>query len=185
MEKLRGRTGTAARGLEFQILTAAWPGEVLGATWDEFDLKQGIWTIAGDRMKSGSEHRVPLSKSAKSVLLKLSEPSDSKFVFPGQTEGQPLSNMAFLQLLKRMGYGHVTAHGFRSTFRDWTAERTNHSREAAEAALAHAIGNKVEAAYRRGDLFEKRRRLMEDWAEFCSAPQPVHGEVIPIGGRSV
>lgn len=167
---LREQDGTAARALEFVILTAARTGEVLGARWSEIDLVGKIWTVPAGRMKAGSEHRVPLSEAAV-ALLRFMRPEGVEaeaFVFPGAKAGAPLSNMSLLMLLRRMGRGDLTTHGFRSTFRDWAAERTTYQREVAEAALAHTVGNKVEAAYRRGDLFEKRRRLMEDWAGFCT-----------------
>ena len=131
-------------------------------------------------MKSGREHRVPLPVPAFAVLdrMKRLRGEGGEFIFPGLKDGKPLSNMALLVLLGRMGRGDVTAHGFRSTFRDWAAERTNFPREVAEAALAHAIDDKVEAAYRRGDLFEKRRRLMDAWAEFCAKPAASAGSVV-------
>jgi integrase len=173
MQALRDREGFAARGLEFLILTAARPGEVYGAAWDEIDLDKAVWTIPDGRMKAGMEHRVPLTDRAIVLLQEMQRLRISNFVFPGQGPGRPLSNMAFLQLLKRMGHGDLTAHGFRSTFRDWAAERTSFPRELAEKALAHAVGNKVEAAYQRGDLFDKRRKLMDAWAQYCdSATHP-------------
>jgi integrase len=159
MIQLAERNSVSARGLEFLILTAARPGEVLGATWAEVDLAKAVWTLPADRMKADKEHRVPLSESVLDVLRKMQAAAVSQFVFPGGQRDKPLSNMAFLQLLKRMGKGDLTAHGFRSTFRDWAAEQTTQPREVAELALAHSIGDKVEAAYRRGDLFEKRRQL--------------------------
>jgi integrase len=166
VEQLRAQEGTAARALEFLILTAGRTGEVIGARPAEFDLKAGVWTIAAARMKAKREHRVPLSPRALEISR---EAIDAKGVhlFPGMKEGQPLSNMAMLQLLDRMERGDLTVHGFRSSFRDWTAEQTNYPREVCEMALAHAIGDKTEAAYRRGDLFEKRRRLMLEWAKYC------------------
>ena len=166
MTSLRDQPGGAARALEFLILTATRTGETLGATWDEFDLEARLWTIPTDRMKGGREHRVPLSAAALAVLEGTREVRQGDLVFPGARQGRPLSNMAVLMLLRRMGLGEITAHGFRSTFRDWAAERTTFPREVAEMALAHAIPDAVEAAYRRGDLFEKRRRLMSAWAEF-------------------
>lgn len=159
MVRIRQREAIAARALEFAILTAARTGEVIGAGWSEVDLAAGVWTVPAERMKAGNEHRVPLSTAAKGLLEGL--PNRAGLVFGG------LSNMAMLQLLKRMGRGDLTVHGFRSTFRDWAAECTSFSGEVAEAALAHTIANRVEAAYRRGDLFEKRRELMGVWAEYC------------------
>ncbi|MCW5751357.1 MAG: integrase arm-type DNA-binding domain-containing protein [Anaerolineales bacterium] len=175
--ELRAQEGIGARALAFAILTAARTGEVIGAKWAEIDLASGIWTISGDRMKAGREHRVPLSGAALAILRAL--PRESHWVFPGGRRGRPLSSMALLQVLRRMGFGNITAHGFRSTFRDWAAERTSFAREVAEAALAHSISDKVEAAYRRGDLFEKRRKLMDGWAGYATAP-PRAGDVVPI-----
>jgi len=168
MGALRNREEGAARALEFTILTAARTSEVLNARWDGFDLGAKVWSIPGERMKAGKDHRVPLPEAGMAVLTKMAEVRQGPFVFPGQKRDRPLSNMVFLQLLKRMGRADLTAHGFRSTFRDWAAERTAFSREVAEMALAHTIGDKVEAAYRRGDLFDKRRELMEAWAGFCA-----------------
>ena len=167
MSELRKRDGTAARGLELLILTATRTSEALGATWDEFDLTNKVWIIPADRMKAKNEHRIPLSEDAMAVLDGLQAHRQGRFVLPGQGGKRPLSNMAFLQVLKRMGRGDLTAHGFRSTFRDWAAEQTSYPSEVAEMALAHTVSNKVEAAYRRGDMFEKRRRIMDDWARYC------------------
>lgn len=170
MEKLRERDNIAARGLEFLILTAARTGEVLGATFDEIDIDNAVWTIPGERMKAGKEHRVPLSAHAIEIVKLMGKNRQNKFVFPGQRRAG-LSNMALLQHLKRMGRDDLTAHGFRSTFRDWAAEQTRHPSDVVEMALAHAISNQTEAAYRRGDLFEKRKRLMDDWADYCERNQ--------------
>lgn len=167
MGELREREAISARGLEFLILTAARTGEVIGAKWDEVYLDDKVWIIQGDRMKGSKEHRVPLSDDAMNVLEMMSKLRQSDYVFPGAKTNRPLSDMAFLQLLKRMGRGDLTGHGFRSTFRDWAAECTNFQNEVAEMALAHSIGSKVEAAYRRGDLFGKRIKLMEEWAKYC------------------
>jgi integrase len=172
---LREQEGTAPRALEFLILTAARTGETIGARWGEIDLLDKTWTVPGGRMKAHREHRVPLSQRAVAILedmqrLRPGDEADS-FVFPGGKAGKPLSNMAFLMLLRRMGRGDLTAHGFRATFKTWASERTSAQNEIVEAALVHVIGGKVEQAYRRGDLFEKRRRLMQQWATFCiSAP---------------
>src|SRR6266481_8090862 len=163
---LRNQEGVAARALEFLIMTAARTGEVISAPWDEIDLDEKLWVVAAARMKAGREHRVPLSATAMAVLAQMKEIRESEFVFAGGKKGKPLSNMAMLAVLKRMGRGDLTAHGFRSTFRDWAAECTNFPREVVEMALAHSIESKVEAAYRRGDLFHKRRQLMEAWARF-------------------
>jgi integrase len=168
---LQAREGTAARALEFAILTAARTGEVLGARWQEFDLDRGIWTVPANRMKAGREHRVPLSGRALEILRATTEIHNSDFVFGGQRPGKPLSVMALGMLLRRMRIDDATVHGFRSTFRDWAAECTHFPNEVCEAALAHVIENKAEAAYRRGDLFEKRRKLMEDWASYCATPK--------------
>ena len=176
---LRDQQGIAAHALEFLILTAARTGEIIGARWDEFNLDDRIWVIPGARMKAGREHRVPLSAPALDVLRKMQEIRESEFVFPGGKKGKPLSNMAMLELLKRMGRNDLTAHGFRSTFRDWAAERSNFPREVVEMALAHTIENKVEAAYRRGDLFQKRRQLIEAWARFCKSLRAA-GQVVAI-----
>lgn len=186
---LQAQPGVGARALEFAILTAARTGEVIGATWREIDLAAKVWAVPAERMKAGKEHRVPLSPRALSILeemLPLRQVAEGQsigdaFVFPGRKAGEPLSNMAFLMLLRRMERDDVTAHGFRSTFRDWAAERTSYPSEVAEMALAHAVADKVEAAYRRSDLFEKRRRLMDAWATFCATPkQPAQGTVASL-----
>lgn len=166
---LRAQPGIAARALELAILTAARSGEVLNAKWPEFDLDAAVWTVPANRMKAGKEHRVPLSAPALAVLQSLLPMRDVDWTFPGQRRGRPLSNMAMEMVLRRMQRPDLTVHGFRSTFRDWAAECTTYQREVVEMALAHTVGNKVEAAYRRGDLFEKRRALMSDWATFCGS----------------
>jgi integrase len=163
---LRAQDGVPARALEFLILTAARTGEMIGARPDE--VKDEVWTVPAGRMKGGAEHRVPLSAPAAVIAGTMKKEHGGAFLFPGGKPGKPLSNMAMLALLERMGRVDLAAHGFRSTFRDWAAERTNHPRDVVEMALAHVIENKVEAAYRRGDLFEKRRLLMAEWAEFCA-----------------
>jgi integrase len=175
--ELRQHSGAGARALEFLILTAARTGEVIGARWPEIDLEGRLWTVPAGRMKAGREHRVPLSAAALAILAAL--PRKGDFVFPGGRAGRPLSNMAMLQLLGRIGRGALTAHGFRSCFADWCAERTAFPAEVREMALAHTVSDKVEAAYRRGDLFEKRRQLAEAWAKFCTTP-PAAGEVVPL-----
>jgi integrase len=162
MCRLRAQAGTGARALEFAILTAARSGEVRGATWSEFDEAAATWTIPAQRMKAGKEHRVPLSDAALALFRAQKERALNEWVFPGQTRG-PLSDMSLTAVLRRMEVDAVP-HGFRSTFRDWCAECSHHANEVAEMALAHAVGDKVELAYRRGDLFEKRRALMEDWS---------------------
>lgn len=175
MAQLRAAKGAGARALEFAILTAARSGEVRGATWDEIDLDAAIWTIPAGRMKAGKEHRVPLSTEAVDLLKKLPRVAGEPHLFSAGRG--PLSDATLLAVLKRMGVGAVP-HGFRSTFRDWVSERTAYPGDMGEMALAHAIGSKVEAAYRRGDMFEKRRRMMADWARFCSAPAPQSGAAI-------
>jgi len=182
MTSLRAQEGVAARALEFTILTAGRTGEVIGAKPDEIDLVAKTWTIPAARMKGKREHRVPLSSAALSIAKAMRQ-LDKDHLFPGGRPRKPLSNMAMLELLKRMGRDDLTVHGFRSTFRDWAAERTNFQREVAEAALAHTTGDKVEAAYRRGDLFEKRRRLMDAWAQYCMSEKAAIGQVHPIGKK--
>jgi integrase len=146
---IRQRDAVAARALEFAILTAARTGEVLGARWDEIDLEQKIWTVPASRMKAGREHRVPLSIAGLTVLERLKAVRQNDFVFPGERPNKPLSNMSMLMVLRRVGQTDLTVHGFRSTFRDWAAEQTNFPREVAEAALAHVVADRTEAAYRR------------------------------------
>ena len=148
---------------------------MLGACWDEFDLERAVWTVPAQRMKAGREHRVPLSRRALKILKTLREARDGDFVFPGQKPGKSLSVTALEMVLRRMKIDGVTVHGFRSAFRDWAAECTNFTNEVCEAALAHVIENKAEAAYRRGDLFDKRRKLMEAWAVYCA---PKAGKVV-------
>jgi integrase len=179
MVALREREAVAARALEFAILTAARTGEVLGAKWSEIGLAAAVWTVPALRMKAGAEHRVPLSAPALAVLRTMEKSRDGDFVFPGDRHAT-LSNMSMLMLLRRMGHADLTAHGFRSTFRDWAAECTPFPNEVAEMALAHAIDDKTEAAYRRGGLFEKRRRLMDAWAEFCAKVHAKRGKVVPL-----
>jgi integrase len=179
MAGLRGEEGSAARALEFAILTAARTGEVIGARWAEIAAAEGLWTIPAERMKGGREHRVPLSAAALAIVEKMAAIRSGDFVFPGGKEGRPLSDMALLMLLRRMHRDDLTIHGFRSSFRDWAAERTGFPAEVAEMALAHAVGDKVEAAYRRSDLFQKRRQLADAWAKFCTAPAPV-GNIVAI-----
>jgi integrase len=168
MVSLRTRDATAARALEFAVLTAARTGEVIGAKWDEIDLAGRVWVIPAARMKAGVEHRVPLSGPALEILNGMKKAQTGVYVFPGESR-TTLSNMAFLMLLRRMKRADITAHGFRSTFRDWVEEQTDTPRAVAEMALAHTIGSAVEAAYRRSDLFEKRRVLMGRWAVFCTS----------------
>jgi integrase len=166
MTELNARASTSARALEFIILTATRTSEVIGATWAEVDIANKVWVIPGSRMKARNEHRVPLSERAINILKALPREAGNPFLFIGGRKDRPLSNMAMLELLKGMRRG-LTVHGFRSTFRDWAAESTSYPNHVMEMALAHTVGNAVEAAYRRGDLFEKRRRLMGEWARYC------------------
>lgn len=160
----------SATALRFTVLTAARTGETLGATWKEFDLDNALWTVPASRMKAGKEHSVPLSDAAVALLTGLKgkrRPNDH--VFNSGDPQQALSNMSMAMVLRRMDLGHLTVHGFRSTFRDWAGDKTDFPREIVEQALAHMVGNEVERAYRRGDALEKRRELMEAWAKFLSA----------------
>jgi integrase len=180
MDQLRTHECVAAWAMEFLILTATRTSEAIGARWDEIDLEAGRWTIPGERIKAGKTHQIPLSEPALALLRRLQRLRVGEFVFPGLRPGKPLSNMAMLKLLDRMGRRYeITTHGFRSTFRDWAAEQTTHAGEVVEMALAHTIENKVEAAYRRGDLFEKRRFLMRDWGEYCEG-RPVSTAVVRL-----
>jgi integrase len=184
MVELRQQEGFAARSIEFAILTASRSGEALGCTWPEIDRKARLWTIAGDRMKGGKEHRVPLSDAAMAIVEEMAAIRQGAHVFAGAKAGRPLSSKTLLVLLRRMGRGDLTVHGFRSTFSDWCAEATNFSAEVRELALAHAVGSKVEAAYRRGDLFEKRRALAESWARYCAEGEPEGRVVALAAGRA-
>ena len=177
--QLRKREGIAALALEFLIYTAARTSEVRGAPWREFDLDSGIWTIPGPRMKGKKEHRVPLAERALEIVRELKSHATGDFVFPGGKPGKGLSDMALLSVLRRLGIKE-TVHGFRSSFRDWAADQTQFPREVAEQALAHTISNKVEAAYLRSDLFEKRRRLMSQWATHLDTPK---GKVVSFNAR--
>jgi integrase len=185
MQVLRDQAGIGARALCFAILTAARSGEVRGARWREIDLATATWVVPADRMKGGREHRVPLTEPAVEILGEMATVQTSNdpsaLVFPGRAAARPLSDMSLTAVLRRMKRGDLTAHGFRSSFRDWAAETTAYPAELVEMALAHAVGNKVEAAYRRGDLFDKRRRLMGDWAAFCSTPNVRdNANVVPL-----
>ena len=184
MAKLKQLDGMSALALRFAILTAGRGGEVRGATWSEIDLDsegKELWTVPAERMKARREHRVPLSEAARDVLaavasLRPSGDFGRALVFPGARQGKPLSIMALMMLLRRLNAG-VTAHGFRSAFRDWVGEETSFPREIAEQALAHVVGNEVERAYRRGDALEKRRHMMELWATFCTGENSVENEL--------
>jgi integrase len=178
---LAERGGTAALALRFLILTACRTGDVIGATWNEIDLKERVWSISAERMKAGKPHRCPLSDEALAIVQAL--PRESDYVFPGW-RGEPMTNMAMAATLKRMNRRDITVHGFRSCFKDWASERTNYPNEVSEMALAHAVGNKVEQAYRRGDLLARRVRIMADYAKFILEPQVADATVTPIGRRA-
>jgi integrase len=175
--RLREMPGVASRCLEFTILTAARTNEATQAKPEELDLSNAIWTIPASRMKIKKEHRVPLSPRVLEIVREMLD-LKGDYLFPGAKQGNPISNMAMLALLERMDVD-ITVHGFRSSFRDWAAERTNFPHEVCEMALAHTISNAAEAAYRRGDLFEKRRKLMDAWVDFLNTPH-LEGAVIPI-----
>lgn len=167
IERLRSVDGTGAQALEFVILTATRNGETRGATWGEIDLEANVWTIPADRMKTGNEHRVPLSDRAIEIVEAMKATAINDLVFPGQRDRRPLSDMTLAKALKAAGGNGFTVHGFRSAFRDWVAEETSFQREVAEAALAHSVGDSVERAYRRGDALAKRRKMMDAWAGYC------------------
>lgn len=178
------RGSLSAAALQLTILTACRTSEVLLAEWSEFDLANRLWTIPGNRMKARKSHRVPLSDAVMELLDTIMRMGKSEgYLFPGAKVGKPLSNMTMTMVMRRLGYGDLTVHGFRSTFRDWAAEETHYPNIVAEMALAHTVKDEVEAAYRRGDLLERRRALMADWANYCST-KPAEN-VIPIGGRAV
>lgn len=180
MAALAAQDGIAPKALAFCILTATRTSEAVGARWAEID--GTTWTIPGDRMKSGREHRVPLAEAAQVIVddMRRLRGDRDHFVFPGGRPGKPLSNMALLAVLRRMHRAEITVHGFRSAFRDWCGEQTNFPREVAEAALAHIVRDKTERAYARGDMLSKRAQLMEAWARFCLTPGST-GTVVPIG----
>lgn len=180
MMALRAQEGVGAKAVQLAILTAARSGEVRLATWEEIDVEAALWTIPADRMKAGREHRVPLSRAALELLNAM--PRIGELIFPGARQGKPLSDMSLSAVLRRMGRGDVTVHGFRSTFRDWCSESTNFPREVCEHALAHSLPDKVEAAYRRGDLIEKRTLLMQAWSDYC---ETVFGTTkVPLGTQA-
>jgi integrase len=186
--QLRESEGIAARALEFLILNASRSWEVLGARWDEIDRAAKVWTIPKERMKAGREHRVPLSDAAVEILNRLDNQrfGEHPYVFPGQMkkgqkEGRPLSNMSMAMLMRRLNFSDLTVHGFRSAFRDWAGDRTTFPREIAEAALAHAVGDETERAYRRGDALAKRRKLMEAWEKYLTTAKA--GNVVQFGTR--
>lgn len=171
MRQLRAQAGVAARALEFTILCATRTVETIGASWSEIDLNHKVWTIPAQRMKAKREHRIPLSDRAVEILGGLEKRPNARLVFTKAGDQAHLSNGAMLALLHRMGRSDITTHGFRSTFKDWAREQTSFAPEVSEMALAHAVSDKVEAAYRRGDMFEKRRRLMDSWADYCDHPR--------------
>ena len=188
MAKLRKRDGISARALEYTILTIARTGDTIGGKWSEVDEAEKLWTIPAERMKGRKgngkrDHAVPLSEPALAILRHL--PREGAFLFPGGREGAGLSNMAMAELLKEMDYASdvATIHGFRSTFKDWVSEQTGYPNELSEMAMAHTVSDKVEAAYRRGDMREKRRRLMEDWATYCEGKAVGGDNVVAIGAR--
>ena len=182
MADLRKRDGNGARALELLILTATRSGEIRGATWNEVDIQAGLWTIPASRMKAQKEHRVPLSKPAIRLLESLPRIADCNLVFPGNLN-KPLSDMTLTAVMRRAGITAVP-HGFRSTFRDWAAERTSYPSDLAEMALAHTIDNKVEEAYRRGDMLAKRANMMAAWAGFCEKAATAKGYVVSMKKRA-
>ena len=185
MVELRAMPGVAARALEFTILTAVRTSEARFARWSEVDLRTGVWTVPGERMKGDKEHRIPLPERVLVTLDELRRESRSDAVFPGRSAGGFVNQDAMADVLAKLHPG-VTVHGFRSTFRDWAAETTSYPTHVVEMALAHAISNGVEAAYRRGDLFKKRRRLTQEWADYCASPASAWTTVTPFqgGGRA-
>ena len=180
MAELRQQEGVGARALEFTILTACRTGEVLGARWAEVNLASRLWTAPAERMKAGREHQVPLSEPAIAILEEMQAIREGDFVFPGGRSDRPPGPVAMLMVLKKMGRADIAVHGFRSTFSDWVTEQTNFPAEAREMALAHAVGDRVEAAYRRGDLFKKRQELMAAWAEFCCCAPVIATKVVRL-----
>jgi integrase len=177
MSELRARNEVTARALEFTILTAARSNEAIGATWSEIDLKAKLWTVPGERMKTGRSHVVPLSDRTIEILKALPRVHGCDYLFPGAKAKQSINRFGMLELLRSMR-PDVTVHGFRSTFRDWCGDRTNYPRDVVEAALAHRIADQVEAAYRRGTALEKRRHLMADWARYLATPSRAEGDKI-------
>jgi integrase len=168
--RLRQHEGISARALEFAVLTATRSNETRSARWEEVDLKAKVWTIPGERMKMGKEHRVPLSERAIAILNEMKAHGEEGYIFPGTKKGKPLSDMSLVAVMRRMAVDAVP-HGFRSSFRDWCGECTDFPRDVAEQALAHAVGDEVERAYRRGDALEKRRKLMEAWADYVGGTE--------------
>jgi integrase len=182
MTELRVLVGTAPRVLEFTILTAARSGEATGARWSEINLAERVWVVPPERMKAGREHRVPLSDAAIAILS--AQGNESEFVFPGAWKSsQPISQNTLFYLLRRMGRA-VSVHGFRSAFMDWATECTTFTAEMRDLALAHVVSDRVEAAYRRGDMFDRRRELMDAWASFCDGEAAEGANVVPLRARS-
>lgn len=167
MADLEQEKGLAAKALKLTILTTTRTSETLNATWKEINLEKNMWIIPKERMKSEKEHRIPLSQASAVLLNELKKNKSSEFIFPGMKKGKPLSNMSMTLVLRRMGRGDLTTHGFRSTFRDWVAEQTNFPRRVAEIALAHKLKDAAEAAYQRGDMLDKRKQMMDAWADYC------------------
>lgn len=183
MVELRGLTDTSARVLEFQILTAARSNEVVGARWDEINMAERVWIIPGERMKAGKAHRVPLSEAAMALIERQAELRENEFIFTGRVSGQPINIDAPMRAIEKLGRrGEITAHGFRSAFRDWAAEQTNFPREVAEASLAHKIGDATERAYQRGDFIAKCRQIMQAWARYIAMPLKA-GEIVSLRPR--
>jgi integrase len=181
MARLRATDGVAARALEFTVLTVARVGEVRGATWGEIDMDNQLWVIPARRMKAGNEHRVPLSDRAMSILREMEKLRASEFVFSGFRDNRPLGDVTVRAVLHKLGVADATTHGFRSSFRDWAGDETSAAHDVIEAALAHTIKNKAEAAYRRGTALEKRRALMMAWSDYCGPPTD---KIIPIRQRA-
>jgi integrase len=179
MAALRNQNSVGAMALEFLILTAARSGEVRGATWEEIDIKGANWTVPAARMKANRDHVVPLSPPALAVLRRIAALGDQGIVFPGMRAGQPLSDMSLTAVLRRMGRGEFTAHGFRASFKTWASDETTHARELIEASLAHAVGDRAEQTYQRGVWLDRRRALMNDWATFCGS-KPAAAIAVPV-----
>ena len=184
MAELRQHGGSTTLALEFLILTAARTGEVVGSRWEEIDFADRLWTIPASRIKAGREHRVPLSDAAMAVLDRMQQVRRGAYVFPGRDSNAPVNSAGLFHSLRRLSWSDLTVHGFRSTFSTWAAERTAYPYEVREMALAHTVGNAVERAYQRSDLYDRRRRLMDDWARYCSAPATA-GEVVTLRSATV
>jgi integrase len=181
MTELRQRDDIASKALQFTILTTARSGETFGAQWDEFDLTERTWTIPAERMKAGHPHRVPLSDAAIAIVESMAAIRMSDFVFPGRRQGRPMNHDMMVNALRVMRPGDLTVHGFRACFKTWCSEATNTPSEVAEMALGHVVGSAVERAYARGDMLDKRRALMSEWASFCGQPIGDRGKVVAFG----